>query len=171
MSAMEAIRHYVCAPPRSGCARSKLAVPQCHRKSRQSLLCAVLCRRGLVQGRNDVKRTISLSTTDQRVPSLDPLISASPGDGRRADMCMCCQCVQLPPNAPLSLSLCLFNPSCVSLSLSKTILLYVQRSEAAYYGRGRRGGGGEGERVKARPRIPPEKDRRDRGPPPEQWKC
>ena len=34
------------------------------------------------------------------------------------------------------------------------------------------GGGGEGdERVKARPRIPPEKDRRDRGPPPEQWKC
>ena len=31
---------------------------------------------------------------------------------------------------------------------------------------------GEGdERVKARPRIPPEKDRRDRGPPPEQWKC
>ena len=33
------------------------------------------------------------------------------------------------------------------------------------------GGGGEDERVKARPRIPPEKDRRDRGPPPEQWKC
>ena len=34
------------------------------------------------------------------------------------------------------------------------------------------GGGGEGgERVKARPRISPEKDRRDRGPPPEQWKC
>ena len=35
-------------------------------------------------------------------------------------------------------------------------------------------GGGAGEvdeRVKARPRIPPEKDRRDRGPPPEQWKC
>ena len=31
------------------------------------------------------------------------------------------------------------------------------------------GGGGEGdERVKARPRIPPEKDRRDRGPVPEQ---
>ena len=29
-------------------------------------------------------------------------------------------------------------------------------------------GGGEDERVKARPRIPPEKDRRDRGPPPEQ---
>ena len=29
------------------------------------------------------------------------------------------------------------------------------------------GGGGEGERVKARPRIPPEKDQRDRGPPPE----
>ena len=27
------------------------------------------------------------------------------------------------------------------------------------------------ERVKARPRQPPEKDRRDRGPPPEQWKC
>ena len=35
------------------------------------------------------------------------------------------------------------------------------------------GGGGRGgdERVKARPRIPPEKDRRDRGPPPEQWQC
>ena len=31
---------------------------------------------------------------------------------------------------------------------------------------------GEGdERVKARPRIPPERDRRDHGPPPEQWKC
>ena len=30
---------------------------------------------------------------------------------------------------------------------------------------------GGDERVKARPRIPPEKDRRDRGPPPEQWKC
>ena len=28
-----------------------------------------------------------------------------------------------------------------------------------------------GDRVKARPRKPPEKDRRDRGPPPEQWKC
>ena len=27
------------------------------------------------------------------------------------------------------------------------------------------------ERVKARPRKPSEKDRRDRGPPPEQWKC
>ena len=27
------------------------------------------------------------------------------------------------------------------------------------------------DRVKDRPRIPPEKDRRDRGPPPEQWKC
>ena len=25
--------------------------------------------------------------------------------------------------------------------------------------------------LKARPRIPPEKDRRDRGPQPEQWKC
>ena len=33
------------------------------------------------------------------------------------------------------------------------------------------GGGGGDERVKARPRIPPKKDRRDRGPPPEQWKC
>ena len=31
--------------------------------------------------------------------------------------------------------------------------------------------GGRGERVKARPRIPPEKDRSDRGPSPEQWKC
>ena len=27
------------------------------------------------------------------------------------------------------------------------------------------------DRVKARPRKPPEKDRRDRGPPPERWKC
>ena len=27
------------------------------------------------------------------------------------------------------------------------------------------------ERVKARPQKPPKKDRRDRGPPPEQWKC
>ena len=27
------------------------------------------------------------------------------------------------------------------------------------------------DRVKARSRKPPEKDRRDRGPPPEQWKC
>ena len=36
---------------------------------------------------------------------------------------------------------------------------------------GTEGGGEEGERVKARPRIPPEKDRRDRRPPPEQWKC
>ena len=33
------------------------------------------------------------------------------------------------------------------------------------------GGWGSGDRVKARPRIPPEKDRRDCGPPPEQWKC
>ena len=36
------------------------------------------------------------------------------------------------------------------------------------------GGGGEGEecvRVKARPRVPPEKDRRDRRPPPKQRKC
>ena len=32
-------------------------------------------------------------------------------------------------------------------------------------------GGGGDQREKARPRIPPEKDRRDRGPPPEQWRC
>ena len=38
-------------------------------------------------------------------------------------------------------------------------------------GRGWEGGGEEDGRVKARPRTPPEKDRRDRGPPPEQWKC
>ena len=38
-------------------------------------------------------------------------------------------------------------------------------------GGGGGGGGGEDERVKARLRIPPEKDQRDRGPPPEQWKC
>ena len=50
-----------------------------------------------------------------------------------------------------------------------TILLYVHRSEIAYLGRGQWGEGVG--RVKARPRIPPEKDRRDRGPPPEQWKC
>ena len=36
----------------------------------------------------------------------------------------------------------------------------------------RDGDRGEGDaRMKARPRIPPEKDRRDRGSPPEQWKC
>ena len=33
------------------------------------------------------------------------------------------------------------------------------------------GGGGGDERVKARPRIPPEIDPRDCGPPPEQRKC
>ena len=35
------------------------------------------------------------------------------------------------------------------------------------------GGGGKGTKdsVKARPRIPPERDRRDCGPLPEQWKC
>ena len=38
-------------------------------------------------------------------------------------------------------------------------------------GKGTEGGGGVEERVKARLRIPAEKDRRDRGPPPEQWKC
>ena len=35
-------------------------------------------------------------------------------------------------------------------------------------GGGGGGAGGGAERVKARPRIPPERDRRDRGPPPEQ---
>ena len=38
-------------------------------------------------------------------------------------------------------------------------------------GTGGGGGGVEDEREKVRPRIPPEKGRRDRGPPPEQWKC
>ena len=39
-------------------------------------------------------------------------------------------------------------------------------------GTGTGGGVGEGdERVKVQPRIPPEKDRRDRGPPPERGKC
>ena len=53
-----------------------------------------------------------------------------------------------------------------------TMLLSVHRSEGAYWGRGRGWGGvGGDERVKDRPRIPPEKYRRDRGPPPEQWKC
>ena len=42
-------------------------------------------------------------------------------------------------------------------------LFYVYRSEVACRGRG----GGGGTRVKARPWIPPEKDRRDRGPLPE----
>ena len=52
------------------------------------------------------------------------------------------------------------------------ILLYVHRSEVAYGdGREKWGGGGGGDRVKARPWILPEKDRRDRRPPPEQWKC
>ena len=31
--------------------------------------------------------------------------------------------------------------------------------------------GGRGRKSEGRPRIPPEEDRRDRGPPPEQWKC
>ena len=51
------------------------------------------------------------------------------------------------------------------------ILLYVHRSEMACSGKGGGGGGGWNESVKNRPRIPSEKDRRDRGPPPEQWKC
>ena len=33
------------------------------------------------------------------------------------------------------------------------------------------GGGGEDQRVKTRSRIPPKEDWRNRGPPPEQWKC
>ena len=53
--------------------------------------------------------------------------------------------------------------ACLGARLTLTILLYVHRSEVAYWGRG----GEEGVRVKARPRIPPEKDRRNRGPPPE----
>ena len=36
---------------------------------------------------------------------------------------------------------------------------------------GRGGGGGRESELKVRPWIPPEKDRRDSGPPPEQWKC
>ena len=43
-------------------------------------------------------------------------------------------------------------------------MLYVHRSEAAYYGRRGGGGGVEGEREKGRQWIPPEKERRDRGP-------
>ena len=43
-------------------------------------------------------------------------------------------------------------------------------TEARWLIRDEGSGGGGDERVKARPRIPPEKDRRDRGPPPEQWK-
>ena len=53
---------------------------------------------------------------------------------------------------------------------NKTMLLYVHRNKVAYQGRGR-GVGVESERVKARPRTPPDKDRKDRGPPPEQWNC
>ena len=48
-------------------------------------------------------------------------------------------------------------------------MAYKGRGRGEWGGRG--GGGGVDERVKARPRKPPEKDRRDRGPPPEQWKC
>ena len=44
-------------------------------------------------------------------------------------------------------------------------------TEARWLIRDGNGGGGGDERVKARPQIPPEKYRRDRGPPPEQWKC
>ena len=52
----------------------------------------------------------------------------------------------------------------------ESILLYVHTEKRD--GLLGTGTGGEGdERVKARPRILPEKDRRDRGPPPEQWKC
>ena len=47
------------------------------------------------------------------------------------------------------------------------------QKQGCFLGTGTGGGGGgrEDERLKARPRISPEKDRRDRGPPPEQWKC
>ena len=41
----------------------------------------------------------------------------------------------------------------------------------ANLGRGQTEWEGLDERVKARPRKPSKKDRRDRGPPPEQWKC
>ena len=44
------------------------------------------------------------------------------------------------------------------------------RKRGGLLGTGTGGGGGD-ERVKAGPRIPPEKDQRDRGPPPEQRKC
>ena len=47
--------------------------------------------------------------------------------------------------------------------------LRPQKRGCLLQGTGTRGEGDE--RVKARPRIPPEKDRRFRGPPPEQWKC
>ena len=62
-------------------------------------------------------------------------------------------------------------PSTSLTHSSLTVLLYVHRTEVAYWERGGGGGRGgeEGERVKARRRIPPEKDRRDRRPPPEQW--
>ena len=50
------------------------------------------------------------------------------------------------------------------------MLLYVHGGEMAFLlGTGIEWEGDD--RVKARPRKPSEKDRRDRGLPPEQWKC
>ena len=54
-------------------------------------------------------------------------------------------------------------------SSSSLLLLNVHGGEMAYEGPGTEWEGDD--RVKARPRKLPEKDRRDRGPPPEQWKC
>ena len=63
----------------------------------------------------------------------------------------------------------------LSYSLPSTSIQYLLTSTFCFTSTEARwlirdGDRGEGdERVKARPRIPPEKDRRDRGPPPEQW--
>ena len=66
--------------------------------------------------------------------------------------------------------------SCVKVELAVLDLFYFlflfTSTEARWLIRDRdKVGEGGDERVKARPRIPPEKDRRDRGPQPEQWKC
>ena len=52
---------------------------------------------------------------------------------------------------------------------SSSLLLNVHGSEMVLLGTGTEWEGDE--RVKARPRKPSERDRRDRAPPPEQWKC
>ena len=55
-----------------------------------------------------------------------------------------------------------------------TLTTYFTSTEAKLLisdGDGGGGGGEECERVKALPRVPPEKDRRDRRPPPKQRKC
>ena len=52
-----------------------------------------------------------------------------------------------------------------------TLTMCFTSTEAKLLIRDEGGGGEGGERVKARQWIPPEKERRDRGPPPKQRKC